>query len=97
MSPNYEPINLLFLVPGATKNDVEVEIDSQDLRVAGKCLSPLRGDTFAEVWDKFEYFFRLSQFHGANFDEIQVSLKDGALRVRIPYQKGAKPRRIVVD
>jgi HSP20 family protein len=88
-------------LPGIKKEDVQVELEEGSLVI--------RGETSTENEVKEEQFYRMERTSGSFFrrvplpfeaqpDEIQASMADGVLEVRIPRppEQKSEPRRITV-
>jgi len=91
-------ITLLADMPGVSKERLDVKLDGDTLSVEGRVdlegLQDMRA-LWAEVnVPRFRRTFTLSR--ELDTSRIEANLKDGVLRLRIPKQAHAQPRRIQV-
>ncbi|MDQ6675200.1 MAG: Hsp20/alpha crystallin family protein [Chloroflexota bacterium] len=92
----YEKDNAIVIkaeLPGLKKEDVDVEVEDEDLVI--------RGETKAESEVKEEHYYRsersVGRFYrrmplpaGVTSEQIQATLKDGVLEVRVPKPAEAR-------
>ena len=86
-------------IPGATKNDVTVEVDQGMLNVSGEKKSERdeKEESRRYVERSFGAFrrsFRLPS--DARSDHIEASFKDGVLTIKIPKTEESKPRVVAL-
>ena len=91
-------ITLLADMPGVPKDRLELKVEGDELLIEGSVLAPTPDNleaVYAEVRiPRFRRSFTLSR--ELDSAHVDASLKDGVLRVRIPKQAHAQPRRIPV-
>jgi len=91
-------ITLLADMPGVPKEKLELKVEGDTLLIEGTVSAPGPQEMeaiYVEVRvPRFRRAFTLSRELDAN--RIEASLKDGVLKLRIPKQEHAKPRRIEV-
>lgn len=92
-------ITLLADMPGVPKEKLELKVEGDSLLIEGTVSAPAPQQMeaiYVEVRvPKFRRAFALSRELDAA--RIEASLKDGVLKLRIPKQEHAKPRRIEVS
>lgn len=91
-------ITLLADLPGVGRDQLNLRVEGDTLTIEGD-IAPATPEgmeaVYAEVqMPRYRRVFTLSRELDA--DKIQASLKDGVLRLRIPKQASAQPRRIEV-
>jgi len=91
-------ITLLADMPGVPKDRLELKVEDQTLLIEGS-VQPLTPEgleaVYAEVRvPRYRRSFTLSR--ELDTARIEANLKDGVLRLRIPKQAHAQPRRIEV-
>jgi HSP20 family protein len=91
-------ITLWADMPGVSKDSLEIKVESDSLSIEGmvSTATPQAMEaTYAEVRvPRFRRSFSLSRELDAT--HIEAELKDGVLKLRIPKQEQAQPRRISV-
>jgi len=91
-------ITLLADLPGVSRDALEIHVEGDSLTIEGQ-VSPATPEameaTYAEVRvPRFRRMFTLSR--ELDGSRIEAQLKDGVLRLRIPKQEHAQPRRVQV-
>ncbi len=91
-------ITLLADMPGVAKEQLELKVEGESLLIEGG-VSPRAPDgleaIYAEVRvPRYRRSFTLSR--ELDSTRIEANLKDGVLKLRIPKQAHAQPRRIAV-
>lgn len=93
----YEKDNALFVkaeLPGLKKEDVQVEVEGEDLVIRGesKTESEVKdGDYYRSERSFGSFYRRLPLPAGVTSEQIQATLKDGVLEVRVPKPTEAAP------
>ena len=91
-------ITLLADLPGVSKEELDVRVESGHLLIEGRINTPMPENlsvVYAEVrGGSYRRSFTLS--NELDSAAVQANLKDGVLRVRVPRTEAAKPRRIEV-
>ena len=92
-------ITLLADMPGVSKDRLELRVEGDSLSIEGS-MQPQTPDgleaVYAEVRvPRFRRSFTLSR--ELDSAKIEANLKDGVLRLRIPKQAYAQPRRIEIS
>jgi HSP20 family molecular chaperone IbpA len=95
----YENENEILLfadMPGATKNDITVNIDNGKMVLSGsRKLAPsgaLNWEEFSDV--RYRRTFSVPQT--IDIDKVNAELKDGVLRLHLPKSEAAKPKQIEI-
>jgi HSP20 family molecular chaperone IbpA len=92
-------ITLLADLPGVPKEQLELKVDGDSLLIEGQVMpgTPERLEpVYAEVRvPRYRRVFTLSR--ELDPSRIEANLKDGVLKLRIPKQEHAQPRRIQVQ
>ena len=91
-------ITLLADLPGVSRDALEIHVEGDSLTIEGQ-VGPATPEameaTYAEVRvPRFRRMFTLSR--ELDGSRIEAQLKDGVLRLRIPKQEHAQPRRVQV-
>ncbi len=92
-------ITLLADMPGVSKDSLDIKVENDSLTIEGtlSAETPQAMEaTYAEVRvARYRRSFTLSR--ELDPGRIEAQLKDGVLKLRIPKQEQAKPRRISVS
>ncbi len=92
----YEKDNVIVVkaeLPGLKKEDVQVQIEDEDLIIRGesKAESDVKEDDYYRSERSFGTFYRRMPLPaGVTAEQIQATLNDGVLEVRIPKPAEAK-------
>jgi len=91
-------ITLIADLPGVSREALEIHVEGDSLTIEGQ-VSPATPEameaTYAEVRvPRYRRMFTLSR--ELDGGRIEAQLKDGVLRLRIPKQEHAQPRRVQV-
>lgn len=91
-------ITLIADLPGVSREALDIQVEGDSLAIEGQ-VSPATPEameaTYAEVRvPRFRRMFTLSR--ELDGSRIEAQLKDGVLRLRIPKQEHAQPRRVQV-
>ncbi len=86
-------------LPGVAKEDVEIEIDADTIRIKGGKKVEEKEDTkkkyyFRSLDTQFEQSFNLPTVVDA--DKAQATFKDGVLEVKLPKAEAYKPKKIEI-
>ncbi len=92
-------ITLLADMPGVAKERLELKVDGDSLLIEGDA-QPQTPEGLEPLWAevqvaRYRRHFTLSR--ELDTSRIEANLKDGVLRLRIPKQAHAQPRRIQVN
>jgi HSP20 family molecular chaperone IbpA len=91
-------ITLLADLPGVSKDKLELKVEGDTLLIEGEVGTPMPAQmqsVYAEIRvPRYRRAFTLSR--ELDGGRIEASMKDGVLRLRIPKQEHARPRRIEV-
>jgi HSP20 family molecular chaperone IbpA len=91
-------ITLYADLPGVPKDQLEIKVDGETLLIEGSIATPTPQNlqsVYAEIRvPRYRRAFVLSRELDAS--RIEANLRDGVLKLRIPKQEHAKPRRIEV-
>lgn len=92
-------ITLIADLPGVPKDKLDVKVEGETLVVEGAVSTPTPQQleaVYAEVRvPRYRRAFTLSR--ELDTGRIDANLKDGVLRLRIPKQEHAQPRRVAVQ
>jgi HSP20 family molecular chaperone IbpA len=92
-------ITLLADLPGVSKERLELKVEGDTLLIEGEVGTPMppqMQSVYAEIRvPRYRRAFTLSR--ELDSARIEASMKDGVLRLRIPKQEHARPRRIEVQ
>ena len=96
-----EDVTVHMDVPGVTRDNVEIELESDVLTIRGERPFPYRRDDSDRGWQRIERGFgrferELRVPKGLDPDAIEASLVNGVLTLRIPKPEPLKPRRIEI-
>ena len=91
-------ITLLADLPGVSKERLELKVEGDTLLIEGEVGTPMppqMQSVYAEIRvPRYRRAFTLSR--ELDTGRVEASMKDGVLRLRIPKQEHARPRRIEV-
>ena len=85
-------------VPGVNREDISIEADGTELRIAGEVREREREGVVrrqSRMTGRFEYRTTLPQ--GVDPERIEANLVEGVLTVRVPKSERAQPRRIEIS
>jgi HSP20 family protein len=85
-------------MPGVRKEDVEVSVDRDELKIIGHIDEPeRRGDPVAMEYrvGDFRRVFTLGRYIDSS--KIEASMKDGVLTLRLPKTKELEPSKIEIQ
>jgi HSP20 family protein len=84
-------------VPGASRDDIDVEVGDSELVVTGEIKERERKGILRRKTRRVGRFeFRVTLPGQADPGRVQADLDDGVLTIRIPKPEAARPRRIEV-
>ena len=91
-------ITLVADMPGVSKERLNLQVDNDSLTVEGEASVDMREGMEAVYADVHSTRFRRSFALSGELDsgEIDASLKDGVLKVRIPKRAEMRPRKVDV-
>lgn len=89
---NNDHYALSFDLPGVKRDELQIEIIGNQLKVSGERKS--ESGKNSRRYGKFEHAFSLPE--GVAADGIQAEYQDGVLRVLIPKPVAAKPFKIAI-
>jgi HSP20 family protein len=81
-------------LPGMKRDDVEIELRGNELRVTGEVTEESSGKTLRHRQGKFAY--RTTLPADADADKIDAQLADGILTVRLPKATEAQTRKVEI-
>jgi len=84
-------------LPGVRREDVQIDVDGNELRIGGEVRERERTGVLRQqtrMQGRFEY--RSTLPHEVDADQIEATLKDGVLNVRVPKSERSQPRRIEI-
>jgi len=89
------------LVPGVEADQLEMTLQKGSLTLSGE-RKEVEGKEQAKVWHRrergFGPFLRTIELPGeVDADKVQAAYRDGILRVTLPKQEAAKPKKITVQ
>lgn len=95
----HDDLNLRFIVPGVSREDVEVTVQGNQLLVRGERKAPeyteKEGAFYSGLaYGKFERVVDLP--NGLELNKMQVHLHDGILEIWIPKTAEMKPKKIQI-
>ncbi|HTX32405.1 MAG TPA: Hsp20/alpha crystallin family protein [Solirubrobacteraceae bacterium] len=84
-------------LPGVNRGDINVELRNSELFITGEIKERERAGVIRRrTRRKGQFEYRVMLPGPANEDQIEASLNDGVLTVRVPKADAARPRRIEV-
>lgn len=91
-------LTLLADLPGATKDDLAIDLDNNLLTIAGNVAAP-EASGEVDVLREYRtgrYFRQFTLSDTIDQAKIEARLTDGVLRLRLPKMEAAKPKKIAV-
>lgn len=95
----YENDNEILLyadMPGASKEDISVDINNGTLSLSGIRRCDGKGVFNWEEFSDVEYIRNFSVPESIDFEKVKAELKDGVLKLHLPKSEAAKPRKIEI-
>jgi HSP20 family protein len=84
-------------VPGASRDDIDVEVDDSELVVTGEIKERERKGILRRKTRRVGRFeFRVTLPGQTDAGNVEADLNDGVLTIRIPKPEASRPRRIQV-
>jgi HSP20 family protein len=84
-------------LPGARRNDVNIEIAENELAITGEIRERERKGRLRRRTRRLgEFEYRVTLPDEVDAEKIDATLEDGMLTVRVPKSERAKPRRIEI-
>jgi HSP20 family molecular chaperone IbpA len=93
---NEDEILLFADMPGATKNDITVNIDNGKMVLSGFRKLESSGAVSWEEFGPVQYRRTFSVPQTIDIDKVNAELKDGVLRLHLPKSEAAKPKQIEI-
>lgn len=92
-------VTLLVSLPGLSREDVQVNLDGNMLRVSGTRKNPVNADEKERIsgeisFGDFSRSFRLAD--NLDGEAIQATMEHGMLRIQVPFKAQAMPKQISV-
>lgn len=87
---------LLVDVPGATNDEIDVQLDKGQLTIQAKRSEDVPGAILAAEYRSSDYLRVFSVPQGIDPSKIDAQLNGGVLQLRLPKSEAVKPRRIEV-
>jgi HSP20 family protein len=95
-----EGYRLLAELPGLTKEDINITLENNVLRLSGerKFERDVKKESFHRVERTYGTFSRAFALpHQVNAEGVQASFENGVLTVTVPKAEQAKPRKIAIS
>ena len=95
----YENENEILLyadMPGATKEDISVNIDNGKMVISGFRKLETSGAVTWEEFSDIQYRRTFSVPQTIDIDKVDAELKDGVLKLHLPKSEAAKPKQIEI-
>lgn len=84
-------------MPGATKEDITVNIDNGELVITGVRNLQISGTANREEFGDVQFRRTFSVPQTIDVGKVNAELKDGVLRLHLPKSEAAKPRQIKIN
>ncbi len=90
-------IVLTLEMPGVAKNDVDVRIENDELRVSGR-RTPVKSDGTLRMRERprGDYYHSFTIDETIDRDSVSASMENGILTVSLALSEAVKPRKIEV-
>ncbi len=83
-------------MPGVTRENLEVMIEKNELRIRGKVATENPADLKYAEYRLHNYFRSFTVGDSIDREKIQASLENGVLTLTLPKSEAVKPRRIEI-
>lgn len=95
-----QSVTLLISLPGLNREEVQVQLDGQVLRVHGTRKKPVADEEQSKIsgeisFGNFSRSFQLADH--LNGAAINAHMEHGMLRIQIPFKEQSVPRQIAVE
>jgi HSP20 family molecular chaperone IbpA len=84
-------------LPGAEKEDVEVNVEKNILTLKAKPKTAPQGTPILREFEFLPYFRQFELSDVVDQEKIRAEMKYGVLTIHLPKQESKKPRKISVD
>ncbi|HEX4963387.1 MAG TPA: Hsp20/alpha crystallin family protein [Thermoanaerobaculia bacterium] len=91
---------LLAELPGLTREDVEITLENNVLRLSGerKFEKDVKKESYQRIERTYGSFTRsFSLPHQVNAEGVQAAFENGVLTITVPKAEQAKPRKITIS
>lgn len=94
-----EAYRLAVYLPGVTRDGLELTIESDGVRIAGRrtWTQPAGWTALHRETADISYELVLTHDNAINADAVTAELRDGVLHVSLPKHEALKPRKITVS
>jgi HSP20 family protein len=94
-----QSVTLLISLPGLSREEVQVQLDGQVLRVSGTRKNPLEDEEKSKIsgeisFGNFSRSFQLAEH--LNGAAISAHMEHGMLRIHVPFKEQSVPRQITI-
>ena len=93
---NEDEILLYVDMPGATKENISVNIDNGTLELSGMRTLETSGAVTWEEFSDVQYRRTFSVPQTIDIEKVDAQLKDGVLQLHLPKSEAAKPKQIEI-
>lgn len=93
---NEEELVLVADMPGVSKDGVNIDLEDNQLRIHGKVETKTHGNPLVREYPVGDFMRSFTLSNLIDQSKIEANLKNGVLRVVLPKQEAAKPRKIAV-
>jgi HSP20 family protein len=83
-------------MPGITRENLEVMIEKDELRIRGTVDAPDKGNLKYAEYRLHNYYRSFTVGESIDREKIQASLENGVLTLTLPKSEAVKPRRIEI-
>ena len=94
-----EALHFAIELPGMTKDNLEITVENNILTIAGerKFEKETKGEEYHRLERAYGTFSRSFTLPtGVRTDKVEANFENGVLRLDLPKQEGAKPRKITI-
>jgi HSP20 family protein len=94
-----EALHFAVELPGMTKENIEITVENNILTIAGerKFEKETKGEEYHRLERTYGTFSRSFTLPtGVRTDKVEANFDHGVLRLDLPKQEGAKPRKITI-
>lgn len=91
-----EGLTVIADLPGAQKEDVQIQVENDILTIKAVAKSQLTIDPTYREFELYPYFRQFQLSDKTDQEKIKAEMKNGVLIIHLPKKESAKPKQIPI-